>query len=158
MVAPWTRRTRARWPLALAGGLAGLALLAVAPTSPGAPAGPRLAAPETALARVRAVDTSLPLSFEPNRGQAAAPVDFLARARRHTRFLTPTEAVLARREPAESRSEGASFAVLRLQLVDANPDAVAAGQDLLPGNVNHLRGSDPARWLTDLPTYARVRY
>jgi hypothetical protein len=48
--------------------------------------------------------------------------------------------------------------VLRLKLLGANPDAEISGADQLSGKVNYFRGSDPARWLTEIPTYARVRY
>ncbi len=46
---------------------------------------------------------NLPLSFEPNQGQTAGEVDFLARGRGYTLFLTPTEAVLSL--PVAARDE-----------------------------------------------------
>jgi hypothetical protein len=52
-------------------------------------------------ARVTQNYGQLPLSFELNRGQADAPVNFLARGRGHELFLTPTEAIMALQEPGE---------------------------------------------------------
>ena len=44
-----------------------------------------------------------PMVFEPNQGQAEAPVRFLARGRGYGLFLTPTETVLVL-APVERRS------------------------------------------------------
>ena len=49
-------------------------------------------------------------------------------------------------------------AVLRMRLVGANTDAKATGLDSLPGKVNDFIGNDPAKWHTNIPTYARVLY
>src|SRR5712692_3650906 len=69
----------------------------------------------------------LPLSFEPNFGQTDAPVQYLARGRGYTFFLTPTEAVLALRAPVERMTDegpsSAPGAVLRMQPVGADPEA-----------------------------------
>jgi hypothetical protein len=45
-----------------------------------------------------------------------------------------------------------------MQLVNANPAPRVSGQERLPGKVNYFMGNDPARWRTDLPTYAKVQY
>src|SRR5207247_5472713 len=45
-------------------------------------------------ATVQAAYGNLPLSFEANQGQSDAQVQFLARGRGYSLFLTPTEAVL----------------------------------------------------------------
>ena len=45
-----------------------------------------------------------------------------------------------------------------MQLIGSNKHAQALGVDLLPGKSNYLTGSDPAKWHTDIPTYAKVRY
>src|SRR5207244_12907628 len=37
------------------------------------------------------------------------------------------------------------------------PSHLAAEQPL-PGKVNYLRGNDPSKWQTNVPTYGRVRY
>ena len=122
----------------------------------------------------------LPLNFEPNRGQADARVDFLARGAGYSLFLDPTEAVLSLRKPVRARdaaSVAAKFAraahrpatathpsadaetsTLRMTLLGAKSGAVAVGQVPMPGKVNYYGGSDPKRWQQDVPTFARVRY
>jgi hypothetical protein len=95
----------------------------------------------------------LPLSFEPNHGQADKQVDFLARGRGYTLFLTPAEAVLSVR----SSTPEAETRTLRMQLDGADAVAAAALEEL-PGRVNYLVGNDPSAWLADVPTFGRVRY
>ncbi len=109
----------------------------------------------------------LPLSFEPNLGQADPRVKFLSRGPGYMLFLTPTEAVLAlrsgnsplpvgeRREKTRARGKNT---VLRLNLIGASPNAQVEGADRLPGIANYFIGSDPRKWRTDIPTYAKVRY
>ena len=45
-----------------------------------------------------------------------------------------------------------------MTLVNANPRSQPAGHDELPGRSNYFIGDDPAKWRTNIPTYARVRY
>jgi hypothetical protein len=45
-----------------------------------------------------------------------------------------------------------------MQLQGANPKPKISGLDQLPGKVNYLKGNDPAKWKTDVPTYAKVKY
>ena len=111
-----------------------------------------------------------PLCFEANQGQTDAQVKYLARGPGYTVFLTATEAVLALRPVGQiahlPRAGGADKrpasqlqpAVVRLQLIDSNPVAVARGADPLPGIVNYFRGNDPSKWRTHVPIYARVQY
>jgi len=47
---------------------------------------------------------------------------------------------------------------LRLRLVHANQDADVLGARELSGKVNYFLGNDPAKWRTNLPTFAEVRY
>jgi hypothetical protein len=99
----------------------------------------------------------LPLAFEPNRGQAEAGVNFLARAPGYGIALTPTEAALV----LSKRLDGSAArprAGLRMQLVGANPTATPQGLEELPGRSNYFLGNDPRRWVTNLPQYAQVRY
>ncbi|HKY42980.1 MAG TPA: SBBP repeat-containing protein [Pyrinomonadaceae bacterium] len=99
----------------------------------------------------------LPLSFEANRGQTESQVKFLSRGSGYSLFLTSTEAVLALRK-ANVGSGDANSDVLRMKLVGANPQPPVTGLDELPGKVNYFIGSDPKKWRTDVPTYARVKY
>ena len=103
----------------------------------------------------------LPLHFEANRGQTDTEVKFLSHGPGYTLFLTPTEAVLALRQPSSesSSAEGSEQATtLRMQLSGANPNPSISGIAELSGKVNYLHGHDPAKWRTDIPTYARVEY
>jgi hypothetical protein len=126
------------------------------------------------------------MSFEANRGQSDASVDFMARGAGYTLFLKPTEAVLAlsrkenarvtadpilqgisterlRRDQTETAQRGEAVratgsSVLRMQLVGANQAAKPVGEDELEGKVNYFIGNDPDKWQANIPTYARTRY
>src|SRR6266699_1817546 len=47
---------------------------------------------------------------------------------------------------------------LRMRLVGAAPAPRASGLEELPGKANYFVGTDPAKWRTNVPTYAKVRY
>ena len=93
---------------------------------------------------------ALPLSFERNQGQADEDVEFLARGSGYNLQLTASEVILAVGSPQQ--------ALIKMQLVGANPAPNVTGLDELPGRVNHLIGNDPSKWFTDVPTYALVGY
>lgn len=97
-----------------------------------------------------AVLRAIPLHFEPNRGQLAPEARFAARSRDGTLFLLPGETVIVLATPQR--------VALRMRWLGADRAAPIAGEAPLAGHVNHLRGSDPKRWRTKVPTYARVRY
>jgi len=107
------------------------------------------------IAQVRSNYDKLPLGFEANQGQTDARVKFLSRGNGYTLFLTPSEAVLHLR-PRE-REEN-SEAVLRMQMIGANPSPRILGKEALPGRVNYLVGKDPSQWHTKIPTYGKVAY
>ena len=48
-------------------------------------------------------------------------------------------------------------AVVRMDLLGANPDPTIQPQDKLPGITNYLMGSTRTKWPTNLPTYAKTR-
>jgi uncharacterized protein (TIGR03437 family) len=119
----------------------------------------------------------LPLSFEANAGQADPRVKYLSRGSGYGLYLTAEEAVLALRKggcagrSAAGAGEPASFIrrgeagcereadVVRMRLAGASGMAAApAGEERLPGTANYFIGSDPAKWHTGVPTYAKVRY
>jgi hypothetical protein len=103
--------------------------------------------------RISEVYGQLPLQFEANQGQDDPSVKFLSRGPGYGVFLTPTEVVLVLSKKASPQA-----AVVRMQLVGANPDPELTGIEELPGKSNYLIGRDPARWHTNLPTYGKVRY
>jgi hypothetical protein len=130
--------------------LAAALLLAAAAAGRRAPKTPALSAeaPAPADARAREAYGRIPLSFEANRGQADGAVNFLARGAGYTLLLKPTEAVFTFSQTKP----------LRMTLEGADADATAEGSDELEGKANYLVGNDPSRWLTNVPTFARVSY
>jgi uncharacterized protein (TIGR03437 family) len=90
---------------------------------------------------------SLPVAFEPNRGQEPGPAEFLVR--------TSGAALTLRAGRAEWISRQARVAVV---FESTRRDAQGQGEDLLPGVVNYLIGNQPSAWHKNIPTYSRVRY
>ena len=124
-----------------------------------------------ASAQVRERYGNLPLSFEANHGQSDSKVKFLSRGSGYSLFLTSNEAVLVLSQSEADESRKASrvartavrarhrkSAVVRMTLVNANPQSQAAGHDELPGKSNYFIGNDPAKWRTNISTYAKVKY
>ncbi|HXS94713.1 MAG TPA: SBBP repeat-containing protein [Candidatus Limnocylindrales bacterium] len=91
---------------------------------------------------------SLPLTFEPNRGQASGDVRYLARGSSYILYLSPGEAVIA----------GRGQQSLRTKFPGANHAAAIAGEIQADATTNYLIGSDPTHWRTSVPNYERVRY
>ena len=144
-------------------------------TVPIAAGKPVLKAPGTELAnhaRLREGYGRLPLSFEANQGQTDRAVKFLSRGSGYDLFLTPAEAVLrlgiAERGSRTERNEGLvtrstksrnlKSSVLRMKFAGANSTAQVVGMDQLPGKSNYFISNDPAKWRTDVPNYAKVKY
>jgi uncharacterized protein (TIGR03437 family) len=91
---------------------------------------------------------NLPLSFEPNVGQAPAEVRYLARGNSYTLYLAPCEIVIARGDQTP----------LRTKLAGANALAYVAGEVPQASFSNYFTGSDPRQWRTSVPNYTKVRY
>src|SRR5688572_8189874 len=106
----------------------------------------------------------LPLHFEENHGQAHDDVRYISRGSGYVLYLTTAgEAVLVLPRAQEDRGsrrthDPSEAAVLRMVIVDGNPTPPASALDSLPGKVNYFIGKDPAKWRTNVPTYAKVRY
>ncbi len=107
---------------------------------------------------------SLPLFFEPNQGQTAPQVKFLARGAGYGLFLTADEAVLQLQPSAVSTqqsavgSQRAPSSVIRMRLNGANFSARISGASPLPGKSSYFIGNDPSKWHRDIPQFARVQY
>jgi hypothetical protein len=113
---------------------------------------------------------SLPLFFEPNQGQTAAPVKFLAHGAGYGLFLTADEAVLdvQHSDAGTERSVGsrlsgrssrrASSSVIRMRIDGANTSARVSGASPLPGRSNYFIGNDASKWRQNVPQFARVEY
>lgn len=102
----------------------------------------------TALAAPSVQRVNLPLSFEPNRGQAPAEVSYLARGRSYNLYLGSGETVFA----------GRNHSRLRTRLSGANPSASIAGEAPQDSYTSYFLGNDPAQWRTAVPNFATVRY
>ena len=59
---------------------------------------------------------------------------------------------------AEADPEKRETAVIRMQMLGANPSPAVAGENQLPGTTNYFRGNDPTQWRTGVTNYKKVRY
>jgi uncharacterized protein (TIGR03437 family) len=126
-------------------------------------ASPQSSPPSTNFTAAKLV--SVPLSFEPNQGQAASTVQFLSRGSGYALFLAPGEVVLSleRQQPTPAAEKGqppaaASANTLRMSLIGANAKASAVGLAPQPGVVSYFIGNDPKKWRSGIPTYGKVDY
>ena len=95
---------------------------------------------------------SAPLGFEPNHGQFEGPERFVTHGHGYTLKLSPTDATMDLGRP-----EGAAEPVqVRMKVVGGNPGAEMRGEAEQPGKSHYFRGNDPARWVRNVPSYARV--
>lgn len=93
--------------------------------------------------------TEVPLSFEPNVGQADGSVRFLARTPAQTVFVTSSEVVLALHGQSHS-----SF--LRISFPGA-AEAEFEGLEPSTARSHYFLGKDPKRWKANVPGFRRVR-
>ncbi|HEX2193112.1 MAG TPA: hypothetical protein VHH09_07940 [Acidimicrobiales bacterium] len=115
------------------------------------------------------------MSFVPNHGQMPQDMSYGAQGLGYSLGLSPAEVLFAfsRRGAATSTdrdspdllgSRGWSAptaheqALVRMQLLGADPAARPATGVPLPGKANFLIGDDPAGWRTGIPTYGKVTY
>lgn len=93
----------------------------------------------------------LPIAFEPNLNQADARYKFLAHQNGFAMgFLDHSIEIRLATKAGSADVLGISF--------EGSQSSAASAEKLLPGRVNYLRGSDPAAFQRNGPTYARVRY
>ncbi|HEV8644748.1 MAG TPA: SBBP repeat-containing protein [Burkholderiales bacterium] len=133
-------------------------------------AGPHPAAADS---RVSEGYGKLPLHFEANQGQTHEDVRFLARGSGYSLYLTSGEAVfvLIKASPdkksdwhrkhdwrSEQERPKVQGVVLRMAIVGAAPAPLVSGLDELSGKANYFIGNDPAKWRTNVSTYAKVHY
>lgn len=108
------------------------------------------ASDKAAQAKVKAPLGKLPLAFEPNKGQTAPQVKYIARASGYTAFLTADGATL--------RVKGNTPGVLRMTFENAQAAHTITPSDKQVGVSNYLIGNDRSKWLTGIPHYGKVRY
>jgi hypothetical protein len=109
-----------------------------------------------------AAASPMPMSFEPNQGQADPAVKFLARGRGYGLFLAPTESVLvlAPATPWRGRRVATPVGepiVVRMRLVGSDPEATLTGLEPRTGGHHYLVG-EADRWRGSVPSFARVQY
>jgi len=61
-------------------------------------------------------------------------------------------------KPSPSSVRPAKTDVVRMELAGASPALRVEGGDKLPGIANYFIGNDPAKWHSNVPTYAKVKY
>jgi hypothetical protein len=96
----------------------------------------------------------LPLAFVANEGQTDDRVRYYAQGVRYGFFLTPDALVLSLTQAARTRRG----VTLELRFIGANPGVELQGRQRADEQVSYLRGSDPARWHTALPTFQEIVY
>lgn len=159
-----------RWaPLArkavLLGSMLGLSALAMLATQPVASAPLRIAAPASQAATaaapdadreraVRAAWLSAPMRFEPNLGQAAEPLQYLARGPGYQLGLDARGAVLT----LHGHAEDGRRARLAMRLAGADTKAAITAEQPQSSVSHYLIGADASRWHRNVPNFGAVRY
>jgi hypothetical protein len=102
--------------------------------------------------------SSLPLSFEPNAGQADTDVRFLARAPGMIVYFTDDGIAMSlhRRDRNAGRNAPTAHAMVKMKLAGARPPLEVRGLDAQPGVSHYFIGDDPKGWRTNVPHYGRV--
>lgn len=142
------QRSNHRWVAGLS--VAAMIVGASAAPNPAKTKKSPIAAPlkASSAAKLKLALLDMPLSFELNRGQADAKVQYLTRAQNFTVFLTPGETVM----------RGRNADVLRMKLQGANQTPKMLGEDRQLKVTNYYIGSDRSKWLEHVPNYGQVRY
>ena len=114
-------------------------------------------------AEVRQTYGALPLSFEPNRGQAGDRVRFLSRGPGYSYLLLDRELVFQFQSGGPPGGSGlpgrrGGMSALRMRLLEGKPRPGIGGENRLRSKSHYLRGTDPRQWQLDVPTYSKVRY
>ncbi len=110
----------------------------------------------------------LPMSFVPNYGQMPHGIGYGAQGRGYILGLAPAEAIFAFSTPVANAAsqralrdvrgdgrasgpEAGEPALVRMQLLGADPAAHSSVDAPLPGKANFLIGDDPGRWRSGIP-------
>ncbi len=107
----------------------------------------------------QALLSQLPMIFEPNQGQAASGVKFVAHGQGYGLYLDDAGAMLALPIPSSGAGQPKlTLEAVRMRLVGANPSPQITGADQLPGTSNYFIGNDPKKWHRGIPQFSKVRY
>ena len=103
--------------------------------------------------------SGVPLSFEPNVGQAGDDVKYLAHGAAYSIALTERGAVLSLKpEHSSSASAVQPLEMIRLDVQGARQATKPVAEEALAGRTNYYIGNDRSKWHTGVATYGRVRY
>ncbi|HTL97906.1 MAG TPA: Ig-like domain-containing protein, partial [Holophagaceae bacterium] len=98
----------------------------------------------------------MPLSFVQNEGQSASSAKFLVSGPRTSMALGSDGIRLSIRG---GRAEGRDATdPVSLRFLGADARARLQGEDLQATRTNVFTGSDPSKWLKDIPTFSKARY
>lgn len=106
----------------------------------------------------QAIASGLPMRFEPNVGQVAAPADFVARGQDYNLYLQSTAAIWQLADAPNADNSPVAETYLRTQLVGANAGAQAKGLETSVTKTNYFMGGDPSQWHTAVTNYNKVEY
>ena len=138
--------------------LTGLLNTASVPVHSSSSSGYQAPAVRSDLARVKESYAKIPLSFVANYGQADKKVKFTSRGSGYSLALAPTTFTMAVANPRSKTNERASASVLHANLLGGNASATVTGLERLPATTNYFIGSDPRKWKTNVPNFAKVKY
>lgn len=93
--------------------------------------------------------SQLPISFEPNQGQADRSALYVARGAGYYVTLDGSGARILLRA-------GDHKADIHTRLAGANPSAALSASSRLPGYSAYFRGKDSSKWLTNVPNFGKV--
>ena len=120
----------------------------------------------------------MPLYFIPNKGQAAAQVDYYIQGKDKTIYFTSEgltyvlngrgagekkddsrdfESVALRTEKEENELQNMRGWVVKLNFVGANPDVRPSGEEKTEAVISYFKGR-PEEWKAGLPTYSKITY
>ena len=139
---------------------------------------PAIAKPAIAKPTVARNFGNLPLSFEPNQGQASPAARYIAHGRSSTVYLTPTAAtivvthvpeVTSRRNLATGSTRAGGkldsdivkqvrSSALTMRFRGTAGGAKISGEERRSGTANYFIGKDASKWRTKIPTFGKVRY
>jgi hypothetical protein len=110
------------------------------------------------LAEIKQSYAKIPLSFVANHGQADKNVKFTSRGNGYSLALAPTTFTMAVANTGKKSNELAAASLLHATLLGGNASATLTGLERLPATTNYFIGSDPRKWKTNVPNYAKVKY
>ena len=107
------------------------------------------------VAKIAAQYTQLPLSFVPNVGQFASPIQYVASGSGYSLALSSTGAALSLQS---GDSTDLSTSQLQMQLVGASASAAGVGLNAQSSVSNYIIGNDSSQWRSSVANFGRVEF